>query len=430
MSVVPASLDIEARSASRNAPTQESRTAPEKDFQDAIDAQRSERAHAGAKQAEARQAEAKDAEAKQASRVRDERVQHERDAGSDASESAKGESSTEDGQRAEDSRSESPRDGESNQAAHDTDRARSPRTATESSQATTEDSSATRPGRANAASNGASARVHFDASTDALESTPELPWLARVALESVFARAMQGAVTDSIASRDVAPAASAPSNSTNVAAPADSAGLAHAPTANALATRTLDTLLATTARDADAAPRHASTSTNVSPVAVDARGANAVHSSAALIESKVASTVPARVTPSELPSFLEHLAVTFDGRERAAVVDLEPADLGRLRIALSLEPGGHVRAELRAERPAGYAALQARMPELQAGWIERGFASASMSLSLGLAERNAQHGGGERELTKPSSGARRTLADAEVLAMVPARASGAIDMWA
>src|SRR4029077_16025972 len=95
--------------------------------------------------------------------------------------------------------------------------------------------------------------------------------------------------------------------------------------------------------------------------------------------------VAARLSPAELPAFLERLAVRIDAPERSAVVHLEPAELGRLSIALSVEPGGHVRAELHAQRPEGYSALEARLPELQASLIERGFTSATLNLSLGQA---------------------------------------------
>jgi flagellar hook-length control protein FliK len=110
-------------------------------------------------------------------------------------------------------------------------------------------------------------------------------------------------------------------------------------------------------------------------------------------------------------------------------VELDPPELGRLSIALSLEGGGRVRAEMRAEQPSGYAALQSQLSQLHASLIERGFTSASVDLQLGLAHQGSQQSSAQRDGSRSSAGARQTLGDADVRALVPAP-SGAIDMWA
>jgi flagellar hook-length control protein FliK len=169
---------------------------------------------------------------------------------------------------------------------------------------------------------------------------------------------------------------------------------------------------------------------NAATTALDPRSALAAFAAPASADAQAArAPVMERVTPAELPAFLERLAVRIDAPERSAVVHLEPAELGPLRIALSVEPGGHVRAELHAQRPDGYAALEARLPELQASLIGRGFTSATLNLSLGHADSQARQSRAHGETRNSSSAGRRTLADAEVRALSPA-ALGAIDLWA
>jgi flagellar hook-length control protein FliK len=130
-----------------------------------------------------------------------------------------------------------------------------------------------------------------------------------------------------------------------------------------------------------------------------------------------------------LPQFLEKLAVRVDGPAGSAFVELEPVALGRLTIELSLQPEGGVRAEVRAERPDGYAAIEARLPELRASLIGRGFASADVQLSLGLSQRDSR---GNSEPSSPRRSRRdagRDLETERALALAPSP-SGSIDLWA
>jgi len=125
----------------------------------------------------------------------------------------------------------------------------------------------------------------------------------------------------------------------------------------------------------------------------------------------------------------DRLAVHIAAPERRAVVHLDPPELGRLSISLSLEPGGHVRADMRAQHAGGYAALESRVSQLHASLLERGFSSASVNVSLGLGDPHSERSSQENDSRKPSRSAPRMLADAEVRAMLPAPV-GAIDMWA
>lgn len=142
-----------------------------------------------------------------------------------------------------------------------------------------------------------------------------------------------------------------------------------------------------------------------------------------------APVAPTRLAPAQLPQFLENLQVRVDGAAGSALVELEPPDLGRLTVELSLQPEGGVRAEVRAERRDGYAAVEARLPELRTSLVERGFASADVQLSLGLAQRDARGEPGSAPPRRSARGTVQELAPERVLALAHQR-SGSIDVWA
>lgn len=166
----------------------------------------------------------------------------------------------------------------------------------------------------------------------------------------------------------------------------------------------------------------------------DARGANTftIGAPGLVAETNTAqptAPTPQRLAPAELPQFLQSLAVRVDGSANTALIELEPLDLGRMTVELTLQPEGGVRAEVRAERPDGYAAIEARLTELRASLIERGFASADIQLSLGLAQRDA----GRENNASTSRRGRKHAADQleteRVLALSP-KSPGSIDLWA
>lgn len=178
---------------------------------------------------------------------------------------------------------------------------------------------------------------------------------------------------------------------------------------------------------------HEARASSPAALTVGPRGASGAPPAATAGESVAArETLAPRLSPAELPAFLQGLAVRIDAPQRSAVVDLEPVELGRVRISLSLEGDGHVRADVHAQRPEGYAALEARLPELRASLVERGFTDASVNLSLGLPDSRSQRSGGEggRGSSSPDRG--RALAAAEIRALLPAAPArhGAIDLWA
>jgi flagellar hook-length control protein FliK len=65
---------------------------------------------------------------------------------------------------------------------------------------------------------------------------------------------------------------------------------------------------------------------------------------------------------------------------RHAVLHLVPAELGRIRIHLSVR-GGRVSGEIRADREETLAILEAHAPELRAALEQSGFDSADLQLA-------------------------------------------------
>lgn len=148
--------------------------------------------------------------------------------------------------------------------------------------------------------------------------------------------------------------------------------------------------------------------------------------------SPAATTAPVaatRLAPADLPQFLRDLQVRVDGAAGSALVELEPLELGRLTVELSLQPEGGVRADVRAERPDGYAAIEARLPELRASLMDRGFASADVQVSLGLAPRDPRRDAEAGQSRRTTRNTGRQLDAERVLALAPAR-TGSIDLWA
>ena len=174
-------------------------------------------------------------------------------------------------------------------------------------------------------------------------------------------------------------------------------------------------------------PRESDAASRVAGPGNAPAASTAAHANKPAAVEKPPATI--RATPAELPRVFDRLAVRVHDADRKAVVELDPPELGRLSIALSLEGGGRVRAEMRAEQPSGYAALQSQISQLHASLIERGFTSASVDLQLGLANQDSQQSGARRGGSRARAGAQETLSDADVRAIARAHDS-AIDMWA
>jgi flagellar hook-length control protein FliK len=389
MSVTPALPERDLRAAPHRAQPAESRHTTDATFHDAVEARRAARAHAHAHAQHERASEAEsDSGESRAARA-------------DASESTPAETKP-DTQASK--RSGSPQLGARDSNAS-SDLALEP-------DAALDDSNPLHATRATPGASDADATEASDgANRDETPAGPALPtWIGQVAFEASLkhtqphspATASPATAPDGELAALAGPALAISKASTDL-------GLA----ADALRAAPRDT------RDADAASRFA-----------DPRGA--LPTSATTHAAKPASPAapaPIRATVAELPKVFDRLAVHVHNADRKAIVELDPPELGRLSIALSLESGGRVRAEMRAERPSGYAALQSQLSQLHASLIERGFTSASVDLQLGLSNHDSQQSSAQRDGARSSGGARRTLADADVRALVAAPA-GAIDMWA
>jgi len=146
----------------------------------------------------------------------------------------------------------------------------------------------------------------------------------------------------------------------------------------------------------------------------------------------VAATAPTsvpRLSPADLPQFFETVQVRVDGAQGNAFVELEPPELGRLTFELSLQPDGGVRADVRAENQDGFAALGARVAEMRAALLDRGFTSADVQISLGLGERDSHRDSD----SKPQRGSRNETTrelDAERVLALARSGAGSIDVWA
>jgi len=271
----------------------------------------------------------------------------------------------------------------------------------------------------------------------AAPTAPDQAWLAHAALEARLSAMLAGAPSSSgtAAAPDFEPRNPSVRSAAALAPVEESSlGQRSKPSPGGPAAAAIDaTLSGANAPDADPqAVRHAGRAIGLPAPAVDGALAPGAAPGAPAPEVVHREPYTPRLTPAELQGFFGRLALRIDSPERSAVVELEPAELGRVSIALSLEREGHVRAEVHAQRPDGYAALEARLPELRASLIERGFASASVSLSLGLADSPSHRSGTEDDRSNPSPARGTSLANAETQALLSALPpiSGAIDLWA
>lgn len=87
---------------------------------------------------------------------------------------------------------------------------------------------------------------------------------------------------------------------------------------------------------------------------------------------------------------LRQVRLRFSPELRQAVIQLEPRELGRISIKISVARGV-VRTELRAENASALEALERHAPELQAALERVGLGGGSFALQLGFDGSSAQH---------------------------------------
>lgn len=97
---------------------------------------------------------------------------------------------------------------------------------------------------------------------------------------------------------------------------------------------------------------------------------------------------------------LRQVRLRFSPELRQAVIQLEPRELGRISIKISVARGV-VRTELRAENASALEALERHAPELQAALERVGLGGGSFALHLGFDGSSAQHASdGEQQRTQ------------------------------
>lgn len=100
---------------------------------------------------------------------------------------------------------------------------------------------------------------------------------------------------------------------------------------------------------------------------------------------------------------LRQVRLRFSPELRQAVIQLEPRELGRISIKISVARGV-VRTELRAENASALEALERHAPELQAALERVGLGGGSFALHLGFDGSPAQHAGdGEQQRAQHSA---------------------------
>jgi hypothetical protein len=113
---------------------------------------------------------------------------------------------------------------------------------------------------------------------------------------------------------------------------------------------------------------------------------------------------------------------------KSAMIELAPAELGRIRIEMKLD-GGKLRAVVRAERPEALAALEAHLPELRSALEQQGIVADDLDLGLGFEGEGDAQTGSFGSARRPAVDAVEPQIDHESLARAVARRSG-VDFYA
>lgn len=107
------------------------------------------------------------------------------------------------------------------------------------------------------------------------------------------------------------------------------------------------------------------------------------------------------VTPERAADMLRQIRLQLSPELRQATIQLEPRELGRLSVKVTLR-GGVAHAEVRVEKRSALEALQKQLPELEAALERAGLGGGELSLQLGLEEREGRHDAPESAPTRRS----------------------------
>ncbi|MCY3001603.1 MAG: flagellar hook-length control protein FliK [Planctomycetota bacterium] len=158
--------------------------------------------------------------------------------------------------------------------------------------------------------------------------------------------------------------------------------------------------LAAGAEKLEAAARNDATSTHAATREVAPRETTA----ATRPEVEAAKSAPRNeppVTPERAADMLRQIRLQLSPELRQATIQLEPRELGRISVKVTMR-GGSAHAELRVEKRSALDALQKQMPELEAALERAGLGGGELSLQLGLEEREGRHEAPESAPTRRS----------------------------
>ncbi len=127
---------------------------------------------------------------------------------------------------------------------------------------------------------------------------------------------------------------------------------------------------------------------------------------------------------------LRQVRVSIMPRNGEAHIDLQPRELGRVSIKVTVEDG-KMRTEVRAEKRAALDAIQAHLPELRATLRDSGIVTTDFQFSLGLQNqpRRDQPGAQDQKQNNSARGIDARDPEHAVLLRATASASG-VDLYA
>ncbi|TAJ12357.1 MAG: flagellar hook-length control protein FliK, partial [Planctomycetota bacterium] len=114
---------------------------------------------------------------------------------------------------------------------------------------------------------------------------------------------------------------------------------------------------------------------------------------------------------------------------RNATLNLEPRELGKLSIRISMHEG-QLAANVRAERPETLELLKKHLPELRAALAAAGIQTQSLDLELGAQERGDQPGPDARRRAGAAGADASFEARVQASRPIAMRGEPALDTWA
>lgn len=140
--------------------------------------------------------------------------------------------------------------------------------------------------------------------------------------------------------------------------------------------------------------------------------------------SSATAAAPQGAAPRWTAHTTAHLAVQMARRAEAGVTNfairLDPAELGRIEVRLSIGADQRVRASLTVERPETLADVMRATRDLVDALADAGLSLEDGALSVALDDRSSRRGAPDREASAPSPNAAGAAADPDVAAPPPA----------